>query len=422
MRTLRGTAAAVVCCIAVVCAAESAVGRPSDEATGPSPGEAVEPDSAEAAGPGLSEEVGQETVEAGQDVAEKDQPNAWPPFEILGGSVEPGTKARLVLRSSESFAGGHIETPVAVIRGAMPGPTLCLVAGVHGDEVNGVEIVRRVVRDDKRLENLRGTVVAVPIANLSAFRRGSRYLPDRRDLNRYFPGRIDGSSASRIAFRLFDSVIRRCDLLIDLHTGSFHRTNLHQVRADLVNDKTADLAHAYGAEVIVNNAGRPGTLRRAANDVGVPAITVEAGEPARFNEQIVEAATRAVSRLIYNVGMSDEAPGWLERTPPPTAYWITGWVRCNNGGILVSQIELGDTVEEGAVLGIVSDPVSDEVDLIRAPVGGRIIGMALDQLVMPGFAAYHIARDASHNEEQPLELFAEDFEEPEGVDLEERPE
>lgn len=348
----------------------------------------------------------------------------WPTIEMLGVAIEPGTKNRLVLRSSKSFSGGYVETPVVVMRGTMPGPTLCLVAGVHGDEVNGVEIVRRILQDESRLESLRGMLVAVPIANISALRRGSRYLPDRRDLNRYFPGRIDGSSASRIAFRLFDNVIRRCDALVDLHTGSFHRTNLHQVRADLTNEKTAELANAYGAEVIVNNAGRPGTLRRAATDFGISAITVEAGEPARFNEQLVQISTGAISRLIYNLGMVEEGPTmWSRRPAPPTSYWTTTWVRCNQGGILVSQVTLGERVEKGEVLGTVSDPISDEVDTIRAPRSGRLIGMALDQLVMPGFAAYHIAAEASLNGiEESMAPLPESSEEPDGVDLEERPE
>lgn len=347
----------------------------------------------------------------------------WAALEILGTAVEPGSKRRLVLRSSESFAGGYVETPVVALRGTLPGPTLCLVAGIHGDEVNGVEIVRRTLQDESLLDTLEGSIVAVPIANLSAFQRGSRYLPDRRDLNRYFPGRTDGSSASRIAFRLFDNVIRKCDALVDLHTGSFHRTNIHQVRADMSNARTAELANAYGAEIIVSNDGREGTLRRAATDSGIPAITVEAGEPARFDEQLVRKAVKSISRLIFKLGMSSEASLWSRLASPSITYWDTGWVRCNTGGILVSQVELGETVELGQLLGTVSDPVSDEVDSIRARRAGRIIGMALDQLVMPGFAAYHIAsREPASAPALPPMSTAETREEPEGIDLEERPE
>jgi len=418
MRIRWGTAVVIVGCVVLWCVA-APVGAQDPEAhiQPVDPTDPTEP--IESIEPGESSEL----AESHQELEEtSEEPEPWLPIEMLGASVEPGRTARLVLRSSEGFAGGHIETPVVVMHGTMRGPRLCLVAGVHGDEVNGVEIIRRVLQNDGNSMQLQGTLVAVPIANLSAFRRGSRYLPDRRDLNRYFPGRIDGSSASRIAYRLFHNVIRHCDAVVDIHTGSFHRTNLHQVRADLVDEDTADLAKAYGAEVIVNNPGRPGTLRRAANDVGIPAITIEAGEPARFNEQIVKEATVAISRLIYNLGMSNESPSWLERTKTAVAYWSTRWVRCNTGGVLVSNVQLGDTVEKGALLGVVSDPISDEVDKIRAPFDGRIIGMALDQLVMPGFAAYHLAMDEAHTEETPADLYGESVEEPEGVDLEERPE
>lgn len=346
----------------------------------------------------------------------------WEAIELLDASIEPGTKKTLYLRSSESFSGDHVETPVIVIHGTKPGPMLCLIAGIHGDEVNGVEIVRRVMVGEERLEGLAGTLLAVPIANISAFRRSSRFLPDRRDLNRYFPGRIDGSSASRIAYRIFDGVIRHCDALLDLHTGSFHRTNLHQVRADLTDLETSRLALAYHADAIINKPGGVGTLRRAALQHGIPAITIEAGEPARFDEDLVEESVRAIEGLIATLEMSEPARSWLPRSAPKM-YLQTSWVRCNNGGILVSRVELGDEVEEGELLGTISDPVSDEIAQIRAPFSGRVIGMALDQLVMPGFAAYHLASESPqpHVSTEPPGV-GELFDDPEGVDLEERPE
>jgi predicted deacylase len=346
------------------------------------------------------------------------------PLQILGESVEPGSVARLLLRSSESFSGARVETPVVVVHGREPGPALCVVAGIHGDEVNGVEVVRRVLftLDPK---NLRGVVIAIPIANLSAFRRSSRYLPDRRDLNRYFPGRPNGSSASRIAHGLFDDVVRHCDALVDLHTGSFHRTNLHQIRANLSDEGTAQLAAAFGAEVVVNSAGRAGTLRRAATDAGIPAITVEAGEPARFEEEHVVEALEGVRRLLSARGMLTEARPHTPRTSA-NAYLRTRWVRCDQGGILVSRVGLGEKVEAGQILGTISDPLSDEIEGVVSPLSGRVIGMALDQLVMPGFAAYHIGYDPRplgsatptmiEESEVALEIG------PEGLDLEERPE
>ena len=224
-------------------------------------------------------------------------------IEILGTFVEPGQVSRLVLQSSESFAGVTLETPVVVVNGVENGESLCIVAGIHGDEVNGVEVVRRVLLhlDPK---DLKGSVIAIPIANPSAFLRGSRYLLDRRDLNRYFPGRPKGSSASRIAHNLFENVIRNCDALVDLHTGSFKRTNFAQLRANLSHEETAVLAAQYGGAVVINSMGRVGTLRRAVTETGIPAITVEFGDNAS-NEHIRRvskvAAEEMMKRLLDEV-------------------------------------------------------------------------------------------------------------------------
>jgi predicted deacylase len=344
--------------------------------------------------------------------------------EILGEFVEPGTVARLVLRSSESFAGATLETPVVVVHGKELGETLCIIAGVHGDEVNGVEVVRRILLQ-LDVDELKGTVIAVPIANPSAFLRGSRYLLDRRDLNRYFPGHPSGSSASRIAHNLFEKVIRKCDALIDLHTGSFKRTNFSQLRANLSHEKTVELAAAYGAGVVVNSMGRVGTLRRSVTEIDIPAITVEAGAPALFEESHVEAALDGVAHLLSARGML-LGPQMAAPRPDTMAYLRTRWIRADQGGILVSRIGLGDVVESGQILGTISDPLSEEVVSVVSPIEGRVIGMALDQLVMPGFAAYHIgfeSRPLSDRIPRVADAAEEALEEsPEGVDLEDRPE
>jgi predicted deacylase len=345
-------------------------------------------------------------------------------FRFLDQVIARGTITRLYLLTSESFAGSRVETPIVVIHGQQHGPKICIVAGIHGDEVNGVEVVRRAVASVSPA-SLRGTVIAVPIANLSAFRRGSRYLPDRRDLNRYFPGRLLGSSASRIAFGLFSQVIQHCEAVIDLHTGSFHRTNLHQLRADLSDPATVQLAADFGAAFVVNSAAREGTLRRASTDEGIPAITVEAGQPTLFDEGQVLEALAGILRLLRARGMIEtpEAPPISES---PMAFLGTRWVRADQGGVLVSRVELGQQVQAGQMLGTISDPLSDEVEAVIAPVSGRLLGMALDQVVMPGFAAYHIGFEA-----RPFDRMivapttrqnVREVTEAEGLDLEERPE
>src|SRR5262245_51114047 len=307
------------------------------------------------------------------------------PLEILGQAIAPGQEYRLELPVGESV-GGETATPVLVVAGAEPGTVVCLTGGIHGDELNGVEVVRRSLAKAKPAE-LRGTLVGVPIVNLTAFRRGSRYLPDRRDLNRFFPGNARGSSAARLARSLFE-IVRRCDALVDVHSGSFHRTNLPQVRGDLRNPKVLALAKAFGSELAVHNEGRPGTLRRAATEAGIPAIAYEAGEPMRFQEDAIDLGVAGVELLLASMSVR---PASSAERASPAIYMRSRWVRADDGGILSARAHLGDVVEPNQVLGTVFDPISNRRSKIRAPERGRVIGIAIDQLVMPGYAAFHLA-------------------------------
>ena len=313
----------------------------------------------------------------------------WDEAIILGRRIAPGDKRRLFLRSSESFSGSDSELPVLVTRGATPGPTVCLIAGIHGDELNGIEIVRKVV-EGLTPRRISGMVLAVPIANLHGFRRSSRYLPDRRDLNRFFPGTPTGSAASRIAWTLWDGVIRHCNSVLDLHTGSFHRTNLPQVRTDASDPRSLSLATGFGGALIINDAGQEGTLRRAARRAGIASITYEAGEPLRFQEAEIARGVEGVRNVLAALGMSDDAPLAFA----PRVYQRTRWVRVDDGGIFFTRRRLGEQVQAGDLLGTVTDPVSNERKRVEAPARGRIIGMAVPQVVIPGFAAFHLGIDA----------------------------
>jgi hypothetical protein len=316
----------------------------------------------------------------------EESPAAWGTMPILGEQVAPGQKRELVFFTSESFQALSVKSPVVVIRGTAPGPTFCMTAAIHGDELNGVEIVRRVL-DRTRAAELRGTIIGVPIVNMLGFERSSRYLPDRRDLNRYFPGHASGSSASRIAHAFFEAIVRRCDALVDLHTGSFHRANLPQVRADLLNPRAAALAKGFGAEVIVHHVGGLGTLRRAATDAGIPTIIYEAGEPMRFQEEEITRGAIGIGNLLIGLGLQD---GTQASPGAQSIFYDAHWVRVDNGGILVSGVELGDWVEEGKMLGTITDPMGRDRSQIFSPYRGRIIGVALAPVVIPGVAAYHV--------------------------------
>jgi predicted deacylase len=327
------------------------------------------------------------------------------PLVILGAEVLPGTATRLSWKPDQSFEGIAAPTPVLVVNGKRPGPTLCLTAAIHGDELNGIEIVRRVLYEADP-EKLSGTLIGVPIVNLHGFHRTSRYLPDRRDLNRYFPGNPSGSSASRIAYSFFNEIIRRCDALVDLHTGSFRRTNLPQVRADLTNAAIVDLSQSFGATVVLHNAGTEGTLRRAAADAGIPAITLEAGEPMRLQQAAVNHGVKGIETLLNKMAMYKRISFWGD---PEPVFYRSRWIRADQGGILFSEVELGESVSVGELLGTVTDPITNVRAEIKSPFKGRVLGRALDQVVMPGFAAFRIGIETSEEDMQEQSMEEEDI-------------
>lgn len=312
------------------------------------------------------------------------------PFSLLNADVLPATSTRLAWSPGIQIAGLSQPTPVLVVNGAEPGPVLCLTAAVHGDELNGIEIVRRVMYDLEP-RKLSGTVVGIPIVNVQGFQQGSRYLADRRDLNRYFPGDPGGSLAGRIAHSLFGQVIRHCDMLVDIHTGSLKRTNLPQLRADMNNPEVAEFTRGFDGMAVVHSSGGPGMLRTAAVASGIVSVTMEAGESLRIQEEQIEAGVNSIASLMEKQKMLQRFFVWGD---PEPVYYDSHWLRANHGGILFSEIKLGATVMEGEILGIVADPITNEQHPIRADSDGRVIGMAVDQVVMAGFAAYHIGLKA----------------------------
>ena len=332
-------------------------------------------------------------------------PDVQPSLNLLGSAVEPGEAALLKWSLEATFVDNSTPVPVLVVNGVKPGPTLCLTAAVHGDELNGIEVVRRIVHELEP-EKLSGAVIGVPIVNLQGFRRANRYLPDRRDLNRYFPGRENGSYASRIAHSFFTNVIQKCDYLVDLHTGSLSRTNLPQIRANLLIPEVASLAEKMGSIVVLPSKGSVGTLRRAAVEAGIPAVTLEAGAPNDLQKDAVEEGVKSVLSAMSSLGLAPKQ--FWKRSQEPVYYQST-WIRARHGGILFSKVELGDAVKKDSVLGLLSDPITNKTTEIIAPIEGRVIGMALNQVMYPGFAAYHIGLKSSAVEAaQPQELIPEE--------------
>jgi len=329
-----------------------------------------------------------EAVTAAADVAT--------PITVLNTEVMPGTSIRLSWSATELFEGVPVSTPVLVVNGALPGPRLCLTAAVHGDELNGIEMVRRVMHDLEP-DKVSGSVIGIPIVNVQGFRRGSRYLPDRRDLNRYFPGNPNGSAAARIAHSFFTNVVAHCDALVDLHTGSFERANLPQIRADLRNPDVMTLTQGFGSMVIQHSTPAVGTLRYAATRAGIPAVTLEAGGPSQLELNEVKLGVKGIETLVNTLGMIKKSRLWGE---PEPVYYRSTWVRADNGGILLADVSLGSTVRKGDLLGTITDPMNNASTELRSPHSGRIIGMARNQVVMPGFAAFHVGIET---DEAPVE-------------------
>ena len=312
---------------------------------------------------------------------------------ILGAEIQPGSYQRLSWSATELFEGVPVSTPVLVVNGKLAGPTLCLTAALHGDELNGIEMVRRVMHN-LNPDKLSGAVLGVPIVNLQGFWRGSRYLPDRRDLNRYFPGNPNGSAASRIAHSFFTEIVAHCDALIDLHTGSFERANLPQLRADLRDPDVVTMTQGFGATVILHSEPVEGTLRFAATAADIPAVTLEAGGPAELELTEVKHGVKGIETLLNTLGMLKRIRLWGEAEP---VYYRSTWVRANRGGILLADVTLGSTVRQGDLLGTITDPMNNASTKLYSPHSGRIIGMARNQVVMPGFAAFHIGIQTSED-------------------------
>jgi predicted deacylase len=314
----------------------------------------------------------------------------WGPLQLLEREIAPGQKRKFRYQHTQTFEGSFLDTVVFIARGARPGPTLCLTALIHGDERNGFEIVRE---SFSRLDpaQLEGTLIAVPAANASGFRTGTRYMPDRRDLNRAFPGKVGSDNTALIASILYTTLSEHCDALIDLHTGSFDRANLPQVRVDLTNPQALDLARRFGATVVLGGAGPQGSLRREMMDAGIPAIIYEAGLPLRFEPVEIEHGVQGVHNVMIGLGMS--AGQATAPTPAGRIFSKAHWVRVplGNGGVFYPVRKLGDSVRKDDLIARIFDPFTDERFDLTSPLEGQIIGMAVPQIVFSGYALVHIA-------------------------------
>lgn len=323
------------------------------------------------------------------------------PFEFAGYSIKGGARQTIDVPVSVLSDHTPVNLRVHIIHGKRPGPTVFVSAAVHGDEVMGVEIVRRLLQSPL-LDRLRGTLMVVPIVNAFGFHARSRYLPDRRDLNRSFPGSTHGSLASRLAWIFLEKVVKRCDLGIDLHSAAIHRTNLPQVRVSPGNRRAMALAKTFGAPVILTSSLRDGSLRAEAKEAGVDVLLYEAGEGLRFDEMAARAGLAGILRILRTLEMLP-AKGIAKARAIPLVCNHSKWLRAPAGGLLRTFRADGDVVDTGDVLASVADPFGEvEAELI-APFGGIIVGRAVMPVVNEGDAVFHLAEVSHHDPAQAVE-------------------
>ena len=310
------------------------------------------------------------------------------PFSLGGVSVEPGGREIVSLPVAQLYTATSLHMQVKVVNGRRAGPVMFVSAAVHGDELNGVEIVRRLLRL-KALDALRGTLLAVPVVNIHGFLDQSRYMPDRRDLNRSFPGSPRGSIAARLAHTFVEHVVQKASFGIDLHTGAVDRANLPQVRANLDDPATQDIAMAFGAPVLINAAMREGSLRACAAASGIPMLVYEAGEALRFDELSIRAGLRGIMRVMRRVGMLPDKRH--ARKSSPVIARSTSWMRSPISGIVTGMVGLGRSVSKDEVIGKVSDPLGDQESEIISRFDGIVIGRSNLPLAHEGDALVHVA-------------------------------
>jgi predicted deacylase len=314
-------------------------------------------------------------------------------FTFDGGRVEPAETEEFRFPVSETYLGDPVRMPVTIINGPNPGPTVFLSAAIHGDELNGIEVVREVAQEWDHSE-VCGTIVCLPVLNVQGFVAQERYLPIyERDLNRAFPGKQDSTSSNRIAHRIYHNFIEPCDLGLDFHTSTRGRTNMFHVRADMDDPEVARLARAFGSNLIMAGEGSSGMLRREATDDGIPTITLEMGEAHRFERGLIDYALDGVRSVFAEYGIYQQEavrwPGWrtvIEGWDEKT------WLRADAGGLVEMHYERGDLVHEGAPICRITNPFKRDATVVEAPFTGLVVGVLENPVVYPGNPLCHFVK------------------------------
>ncbi|WP_422139853.1 succinylglutamate desuccinylase/aspartoacylase family protein [Endozoicomonas sp. ALC020] len=331
-----------------------------------------------------------------------------PDISIGGSVIKAGQTRQVSLEVAKLYTDTDFSVPVHVIHSKKPGPKVFVSAAVHGDELNGIEIIRRLI-NLKTFKVTVGTLILVPMVNVYGVLYQSRYLPDRRDLNRSFPGSPKGSLASRLAHIFLKEIVSLCEYGIDLHTGAIHRSNLPQIRANLTDKETLSLARAFGVPVLLNANIRDNSLRQAAEEHNARILLYEAGEALRFDEVSIRAGVHGVINVLAELGMLR-----LRRKIKAFTPYIankSSWVRANASGIINSLKNLGDQVDKGTPLATIGSPLGEIIDVVKATQAGIIIGKQNIPLVQEGEAMFHIAFFSASDDDvaEDIEMMQEEL-------------
>lgn len=341
--------------------------------------------------------------------------NKRAPFYLLGETVAAGTSAMLEMDIGKLYTNTPLSIGVEVFHGKQDGPVLLVTAAIHGDELNGIEVCRRLAKSPA-LKKLKGTLILVPVVNAFGFIQQIRYLPDRRDLNRCFPGSEKGSLGSRIAYLLRTELLAHCTHVVDLHTGAIHRSNLPQIRANLENEQNLAMAQAFGAPVVMHSSILDGSFRDAADKMGKPFILYEAGQALRFDEPSIMGGVKGLMGVMQHLGMLNKRK--TQKSFEPTLANSSQWVRAGHDGMMVPRVELGARVKKGDLLALVVDPYGEQELEITSPVNGIVIGRNNIPVVNEGEALFHIAKfDTVREAAKTVEAFHEQFDDLSDPDL-----
>lgn len=337
---------------------------------------------------------------------------------IAGQRILPGKRLQIEMPVAKLYTDTDISIPVHIVRAKNEGPTVFVSAAVHGDELNGIEIIRRLIQL-KSPKLIAGTLIMVPMVNVYGVLNQSRYMPDRRDLNRSFPGSERGSLAGRVADIFMEEIVQHCDFGIDLHTGAIHRSNLPQIRGDLNDAKTKELAEIFGVPVLLNATIRDGSLRQAAVEQGTRILLYEAGQALRFDELSIRAGMRGVLNVLAHLGMVK--PRKRKQHITPYIANNSTWIRASASGIVRDVKQLGDAVAKGEALALIGNPFGDVIAPVVATRAGIVIGKQNIPLVQEGDAMFHIAyfhesdEEIAEHIESMQETLTPEFDDPLGM-------